>query len=304
VNSSREYKMKKYGLLLAAIVLLAPLAAVAKEKPEWRNWPMGDRMVGTIGYYRPKLNTDAAIALQGADIGALISFEETLGLSDSKGTAILALKWRISKRNELSLNYFKLDRDSNKDVELLVFIPEVCEPDCSVQLPISSLFNIESVDITYAFSAIFTEKHNLAFGLGLALQHLQFGFKPSENCVPTLGEEICDRVKPQEMKATAPLPTFKVVYQYAINDKWIVNTDMGYFALSLELDKDNGEEMSGRIVNASAGIQWKTWKHVGFNLGYKLFDVDLEYERSGTIPYKAEANYDYHGFILGIDGYF
>ena len=45
-------------------------------------------------------------------------------------------------------------------------------------------------------------------------------------------------------------------------------------------------------------------KHVGFNFGYKYFDVDLDYERSGTIPYKAAADYDYRGFVLGVDAYF
>jgi hypothetical protein len=293
--------MKKYGLLLLSMLLLSPLAAVAKEKPEWRSWPLGDRLVGSIGYYLPKLNTQAAIATQGDDVGVLISFEDTLGLSDSKGTGILAFKWRISKRNELSFNYFKLDRDSTKDVELLVFIPETCDPNCSIDLPISSAFNIESVDITYAFSAIFNEKHNLGLGIGLALQHLQFGFKPSENCDNAL---LCPLVEPKEAKATAPLPTFKVIYQYAINDKWIVNTDIGYFALDLELDDEKGENMSGQIWNISAAIQWRTWDHVGFNLGYKYFDVDLDYERSGNIPYKATADYDYRGFVLGVDAFF
>jgi hypothetical protein len=297
--------MKKFGLLLAAIVLLSPLAVVAKEKPEWRSWPLGARLAGSIGYYKPKLNTQAAIALGDDSVGALISFEETLGLSDSKGTGILALKWRISKRNEVSLNYFKLDRSSDQDVaiDFFVNIDDVVPPineEGSVELPISSVFNIESVDITYAFSAIFTEKHNLAFGLGLALQHLQFGFRPSSNCTG----EYCSQVEPAEAKVTAPLPTFKVIYQYAINDKWLVNTDIGYFELDLELEKEKGERMSGRIWNVSAAIQWKTWKHAGFNLGYKYFDVDLDYERNGTIPYKAAADYDYRGFIVGLDGYF
>jgi len=293
--------MNRYGLLLAIVIGLSPAIGAAKEKPEWRSWPLGDRLVGSVGYYRPKLNTQAAIATQDETIGALISFEDTLGLSNTKGTGILAVKWRISKRNELSLNYFKLDRDSDKDVALRVFVDETeCAGGCDVQLPISAVFDIESVDLSYAFSAIFTEKHNLAFGLGLALQNLKFGFKPSENCE----DALCSLIEPKEAKATAPLPTLKVIYQYAINDKWYVNTDLGYFALDLELDDEKGENIGGRIWNVSAGIQWKTWKHVGFSLGYKYFDVDLDYERSGTIPYKAAADYDYRGFVLGLDGYF
>jgi hypothetical protein len=189
--------MKKLGLLLAAIVLLSPLAAVAKEKPEWRNWPLGDRMIGSIGYYKPMLDTNAAVSDSNGNIGALISFEDTLGLSDSKGTAIASVSWRISKRNNLSMNYFKLDRNSTQDSTIQVFIPVLDPPpEFTVQdvtLPLSAVFNIESIDITYSFSAIFNEKHNLGLGLGLAVQKLQFGFKPSENCTGA----ICSVVEPR-----------------------------------------------------------------------------------------------------------
>ena len=299
------FTLFRWTLIPVLMAMLFTVPAAAKDKPEWRSWPLGDRLIGTVGYFKPKLRTEAGIATQGEKVGTLISFEETLGLSDSKATGILGLKWRISKRNALAANYFKLDRSSDNDVAIDFFVniddvdPPISE-EGSVELPISSVFNIESFDITYSFSAIFTEKHNLAFGLGLALQNLQFGFKPSANCEG----EYCSQVEPLEAKASAPLPTFKAVYQYAINDKWLVNTEVGYFALDLELEKDKGENLDGRIWNITAGIQWKTWKHVGFNLGYKFFDVDLDYERSGTIPYKAAANYDYRGFVLGLDGYF
>jgi len=291
--------MNKYGVVLAAVIALSPALGIAKEKPEWRSWPMGDRVIGSVGYYKPKLETNAAVSDSNGNLGALISFEDTLGLSDNKGTAIGAVWWRISKRNSLSLNYFNLDRSSSQDSTIGIFIanptppPDFFEQD--VTLPLSAVFNIESIDITYAFSAVFREKHNLAFGLGLALQNLQFGFKPSENCTGS----VCDLVEPREAKATAPLPTVKVIYQYAINDKWIVDTDIGYFALDLELD--NKEDLSGRIWNASATIRWKAWDHVGLNLGYKLFDVEVDYQKRDLV---AAANYNYRGFVLGLDAFF
>jgi hypothetical protein len=292
--------MKKYGLLLAAIVVLSPAIVAAKEKPEWRSWPLGQRMIGAVGYYKPKLETQAAIGDANGYLGALISFEETLGLSDSKGTAIADIQWRISKRNSLAINYFKLDRSSSQDSTLRVLVPNLDPPPTAVvidvTLPISAVFNIESVDITYAFSAIFTEKHNLAFGLGLALQNLQFGYRPSENCT---NEVLCSLVEPREAKATAPLPTFKAIYQYAINDKWLVDTSLGLFAVDLELD--DTEDLDGEIWNISAGILWKTWDHVGFNLGYKYFDVDINYQKRDLI---AAAKYKYSGFVLGINAFF
>jgi hypothetical protein len=287
---------KSNGLLtlaLAAFLLSSPL--VAKDKPEWRNGPLGERFYATIGYYKPSLRTEASVSDSEGNLGALISFEDTLGMSDSEGTAIIGAGWRISKRNSLSVNYFKLDRSSTQDSTINIYIDTDPPREEDVTLPLSSVFNIQSMDITYGFSAIATEKHNLAIGLGLAVQDLEFGFRPSENCVG----EVCSLVEPRSAKATAPLPTLKLLYQYAITDKWIVAANIGYFALSLELD-DN-EDLSGQIWDAGASIAWKTWKHVGFKLGYKFFDVDFEYEKREL---KAEANYDYRGFVLGVEAYY
>jgi hypothetical protein len=295
VNKSNGILAQLLALALATFLLSSPLAA--KEKPEWRNGPMGDRFYGFVGLYRPSMRTQAAISDAGGNVGALISFEDTLGLSDSEGTAIVGLGWQISKRNSLSFNYFKLDRSSTQDsvVKLIVDDPPL-ERDFT--LPLSSVFNIESMDITYSFSAIANEKHNLGIGLGLAIQDLQFGFRPSENCDVSEFPD-CALVEPREATATAPLPTLKLLYRYAINDKWIVDASLGYFALSLELD--NKEDLSGRIVDAGAGVTWKTWKNVGFKLGYKYFDVDLEYAKRDL---RAEADYDYRGFVAGIEAYY
>ena len=290
--------LRALPLLLATIMLALTTSVSAKEKPEWRNGPLGDRFFATIGYYKPSLRTQAGISDAEGNLGALISFEETLGLSDSKGTGIVGLGWRISKRNALTLNYFKLDRNSTQDSTISIFIqPDPNQPPIEeeVTLPLSSVFNIESMDITYSFSAIAKEKHNLGLGIGLAVQDLEFGFKPSENCTGSL----CDLVEPRSAKATAPLPTFKVLYQYAINDKWILAANVGYFALSLELD--NKEDLSGQIIDAGASISWKTWEHVGFALGYKYFDVDLDYQKRELV---AKADYDYRGFILGVEAYY
>lgn len=288
--------------LVSSLALLNLIAAnaMAKDKPEWRSWPMGERLYGSIGYYRPKLSTKAAVSDEDGNLGALISFEDSLGLEDNKSTPIFSVAWRISKRNALSVNYFELDRSAQTDNSTIsIFIPNDAPPPDSIEteltLPLSSFFNIESADITYTFSPIFTEKHNLGLGIGLALQTLEFGFQPTVDCnIP----ECDDFGEPRKAKATAPLPTLKMVYQYAITDKWIIDTSLGYFALELELDSN--EDIGGSIWNAAASVRWKTWQHVGFDLGWKYFDVDADYQKRSL---KAAADYKYSGLFFGINGY-
>ncbi|TDJ43077.1 MAG: hypothetical protein E2O50_05390 [Gammaproteobacteria bacterium] len=292
--------MKKYGLLLISIVLLSPLAVTAKEKPEWRSWPLGDRLIGTVGYYKPTLDTKAVVSDSDGNLGALISFEETLGLSDNKGTAIAAIAWRISKRNSLTMNYFKLSRDATQNSEVGIFITNPMPPPESIEvkvtLPITAAFDIESIDLSYAFSIIFTEKMNLAVGIGLALQELTFGLQASDDCtIPACS----DFGAPRTVSSTVPLPTINFLFQYAINDKWIIDTNIGY--LDVELELEQSENLGGRIINLTAGIRWKTWDHFGFNLAYKLFDVEIDYAKRNL---RAAAEYKYKGFMLGMQGFY
>ena len=69
----------------------------------------------------------------------------------------------------------------------------------------------------------------------------------------------------------------------------------------MELELDQSENLGGRIINATAGIRWKTWDHFGFNLAYKKFDVEIDYRKRDL---RAAAEYKYKGFVLGIQGYF
>lgn len=288
-------------LSVAILVASISMSAVAKEKPEWRSWPLGTRLVGGIGYYMPELRTEAVVSDSNGNLGALISFEDTLGLSDSESTPIAFVGWRISKRNYLEMNYFELDRSASQDSTIGIAVTNPNPPPDylteSVTLPLSAVFNIRSIDITYAFSPIFTEKHNLGLGIGLALQELEFGYQASENCDV---QPACSNFgAPRTADAVVPLPTFKLIYQYAINDKWLIDTNIGYIALDLELDSK--ENIGGQIWNVSAAVRWKTWNHVGFNLSYKYFDVDLDYQKRDLV---AVANYDYRGVLVGIEAYF
>lgn len=293
-------KLRRSCLVPLAVFALLSQPAVAKERPEWRSWPLGARITAAIGYYDPKLETKGAVSDANGNLGALISFEDTLGLSDNEGTAIGFLNWRISKRNALGLNYFKLNRSASQDSTIVIAVANPSPPpdflQTEVTLPISAKFNIQSLDITYTFSPIFTERHNLGIGLGLALQELEFGYQASENCESILCEQFGP---PRIANSTAPLPTLKLVYQYAINDKWIVDTSIGYFALDLELDTN--ENIDGSLWNVGAGIRWKAWEHAGFSLGYKYFDVDLGYEKRNLA---AKAIYKYQGFVVGADAFF
>lgn len=287
-------------ILLAVLTGMLSGPVVAGEKPEWRSWPTGARFSGFVGYYRPKLNTQAVVSDENGYLGGLISFEDTLGLDSNKSTFLAYVDWRISKRNQLRFDYFQLDRAATQDslVTLSAVNPDP-PPDFlvrEVELPLSAKFNIKSYNLTYAFSPLFTPRHDLAIGLGLALQKLEFGYQPTSDCnIPA-----CDQFgDPRSVDSTAPLPTFNILYTYSFNENWQLRGNIGYLELGFELD-DN-ESLDGSIVNGSVGAVWAPWKHVGFSIAYKFFDVDVDYEKRDL---RAKADYDYKGFVFGVSAFY
>ncbi len=284
------------GSILAILLAGVSATALGGEKPEWRSWPTGERVSLGYSYYKPNLDTVASIRDVDFPLGAEISFERNLNLDSRKGTSLADFRWRISKRNSLRFNYFDLSRSSFESASgARLFVGDA---EIDITLPIESFFDVTVYDVSYAFSPIMTAKHDLSVGLGISLQEYKFGirgisFDIGGITIP-LGQLVDERVE-----ITAPLPTFKAGYRYAFNDKWMLDLNGGW--LEVELQLDDSEDLTGRILTADAAIRWKAFKYASFRLGYQYFDVDIEYRKRAL---EGTVNYTYKGPLIGADVFF
>ena len=133
------------------------------------------------------------------------------------------------------------------------------------------------------------QKKELFVGLGISLQDLAFGIQGTESS-PIPGETINST-----LESTAPLPTLNIGFDYAFSDKWVFQSRLGW--LAVELDFGTDEDLSGEIINATAGIQWRAFKNVGFSAYYQLFDVSVDYLDAGV---RFAIDYNYNGPVLGV----
>ena len=167
-------KLFRWVFVPVSLGMLLAMSAAAKEKPEWRSWPSGDRVYGSISWFKPSIDTQASIGDSSGNLGATINFETSLGLADSKSTALAGLNWRISKRNGITFDYFRLDRSATKVDGITIEIGDSSFTP-SLNFPVASSFDIEAYNLRYSFSAIATEKMDLTLGIGVSLQDLSFG---------------------------------------------------------------------------------------------------------------------------------
>ena len=278
--------MKTTRLCIASLILVIISLPIAAQGADWEDWPTADRWTISAGYFTPDLDTTIIVTDANGNVGTGISFEKNLGLDDSESTVLLNIDWRFFKRHALSYRYFDLQRSATTTSSVLIRIgDEVFD----VNLPIQSFFDITAHEISYSYSLMLDQKKELFVGLGISLQDLALGIQGTASS-PLPGEIINST-----LDSTAPLPTLNVGFIYAFSDKWVFQSRLGW--LAVELDFGAGEDLSGEIINATAGIQWRAFKNVGFFAHYQLFDVNVDYLDTGV---RFAIDYDYNGPVLGV----
>ena len=279
-------KLQVRTLTLVAAVLTAGSPLAAQSESNWDDWPLADRWTVSAGYFVPDLDTTVIVTDENQIVGTGISFEKNLGLDNSKGTALLGVDWRFARRHLLSYRYFDLSRSSiSTDSTVTIAIGETV---FDLTLPIQSFFDVTANEVSYAYSLLFDERKELAIGIGLSVQDLELGLQGTASS-PQPGAIIDSR-----LDSTAPLPTLNVGFDYAFTDRWLFVSRLGWLAVEADFAAD--EELSGEIINATIGISWHAFEHVGFFAHYQVFDVDVDYLESGDL---FAIDYNYKGPVIG-----
>ncbi len=271
--------MRRHWLISSlAFLLIAVGPAYAQGDPEWRSWPMGQRVGIDVGAFFANLETNIQLDSANGLLGAGISFEQDLGLSDTVSRPMAAAYWRFFKKHRLDFSYFKLDRSGQGSSTVNIRFGEW---EFQADLPIQAFFDVEITNLGYSYSILFDEKKELSLGLALSFQDLSVGLQGVVAGQP-LGVSESESV-------LAPLPTFTGKFSYAFTPKWILDTSVGYFTIELD---SGGDELAGDVLSLNAGIRWQLLKHFHLGLLYQYFSVDVKTKneaRLWTIDYKYDG---------------
>ena len=269
---------------IVAGVLLLTLASIAHADDDWREWPLGDRLKLSLGVYLPDLDTVTTVSEVDGLEGTEIDFEDDLALDDDESTFFGSLEWRFLKRNKLTFNYYSLERDATtRTQDVIIFDGTIFPPGIGVD----SFINADIYELNYSFSFIFSERMNLAAGVGISAQDYEIGI--ASTLIPQLREEE---------DFVAPLPTLNLEFQYALTDNWSIDLQGGWLDAEFDI---NDNEVDGRIITANAGLRWKVFKYLGVTAGYTYFDLDGDFSDSNT---EADIAVEYKGPQLTVDLFF
>jgi len=274
-------KIQFQPCLVALILLLTPGVLLAQTS-DYHPY-ISDRFTASLGAMRSSnaFNFESdAIGAPGDDI----DFDDSLNVSDNSTFFNGQIKWKFGNEQKwaLSAQYFSNDAKGDailtEDIEWdgLTF-GEGTNVGAGVKVGVTRLFVGRNL----------IKNEQTEFGLGIGLHNLDLN-------VYIEGEAFVNGettgVRRAEVGDNQPLPNIGGWYHYSPAKKWLIHTRVDWISANIG-------DYDGSLWNVSLGVAYQPWRHVGFDLYWQYFGIDLKVDKD---DWKGGADMSYSGPVLGM----
>jgi hypothetical protein len=210
----------------------------------------------------------------GLGVGSLIDFEDNLGLEETNIIGTFMFRMRLSGRWHLEAEYFKLDRDNERQSTRTIDWGDLNIP---VNTTARATFNLEDARVSVGYSFFRTKDKEIGIGLGAHWTWLEAGLSTRN-----FGS--------QAAKESAPLPVITLYARVALTDRWLLG--LRFDRLSL----DTGD-VKGDVFSSGLDFVYQPWRHFNFGIGYRAINFQIS---STSEDWRGEAQIQQNGPVLFI----
>jgi hypothetical protein len=222
------------------------------------------------GKYHPFLSSPFQIGLgvfsttSETEIGGEISdtdLQDSVHTSDDQSTAMLDLRWRYTENWSFEANYWESNSDRRETLNQdFTFDGETYEAGTFLEA------GLDSSVARLFWGRSFNRTARTDWGVGLGLHWLDLDVYVKGKVV---GSAPSDGEVRASASAGAPLPNFGIWYMHSWSPKWVVITRLDWLDITFD-------EFSGRMIDASVGVNYQMSDHFGVGLAFNTFDIDLD----------------------------
>jgi hypothetical protein len=262
------------AMVMAVSLLSLARSALAEEDIERiPDHPvLSDAWYVSAGALWAESNVTANLNSGAIGAGALIDFEDDMGLDESSLIGLFDARWHFTKRWQLEVEYFKLDRDNEKQVQRVVDWGNLNVPINGVA---KGTFNIEDFRVSVGYSFFRSKDKEVGVGLGAHVAKLGAGLSTRN-----FGSEFASQ--------TAPLPFLNVYARMALTDRWLLTMRVDRLSL------DTGD-IDGKIFSSGLDVIYQPWRHFSVGLGYR----DINFQIASTSEdWRGKAQVQQSGPVL------
>ena len=216
--------------------------------------------------------------------GDEIDFEDSLGISHHSTLFNGQIRWKFGKARKWSLfgQYFsnnaKGETELTEDIEWDgVLFREGSFVGSGVKLAVTRVF--------IGRSFIKNAQHD--FGIGAGLHNLDME-------VYIEGEIFADddttEFQRVEVGDNQPLPNIGAWYNFSPAKRWLLHARVDWISANIG-------DYDGTLWNTSVGVNYQAWRHVGFDLSWQYFNLNLKVDKD---DWKGGADMTYSGPVLAM----
>lgn len=187
--------------------------------------------------------------------GAIIDFEDDLGLDEENFIGLVTFRARFFERWQFEAEYFKLDRDNERVLSRTIDWGDETIP---IDAAVRSAFNLQDTRVSFGYSFYKSKDKEVGIGLGAHVTKLDARLSS-------------ERREGQAAAETAPLPFLTMYARMALSDHWLLNIRVDRLSL------DTGS-IDGKVFSSGTEFVYQPWRHFAISLGYR----DINYQVSST----------------------
>ncbi|MBL6758040.1 MAG: hypothetical protein ISQ11_16700 [Planctomycetes bacterium] len=238
------------------------VAAPGPESP----WATFGLEVGSVS---SAVDSTVRVGLAGAGVG--LDLEDLLGLSRSNTTAKAKGYWRFSgnQRHRVDLSWLDLNRQGSKTVSQDINLGN--GDVITAGTAATTRLDLRLIQAQYSYS--FFQDDRVDLGVGGSLYVLPIDFQLEASGVSDASDSF---------GVTAPLPAVGLRFDFAINPRWQLQSDLNVFYIEFD-------DYAGALTNWSGGVEYRPWDHFALGLGLESFALRVEQNGTTDVPGVSEA---------------
>jgi hypothetical protein len=125
------------------------------------------------------------------------------------------------------------------------------------------------------------------FGIGIGIHNLDLSvFIEGEVMIDDLTSEF----QHGDASKSQPLPNVGGWYNFSPARKWLLHTRLDWISANIG-------DYNGTLWNTLVGVNYQAFRHVGFDLSYQYFDLNLKIDKT---DWRGEVHMRYSGPVIGM----
>jgi hypothetical protein len=191
--------------------------------------------------------------------GTLVSFEDDLGLEDSRTLQRFGVQWRPFRKHELAATYFSAPRTGLEQIDRDITFRDEVYP---VSALVTTQFDLDYASLTYTYWARRGDRDGLGITLGVATLAMDAALTAEQE-----GESV---TVTQRAETEVPVALAGLQGRVALLPRLHAEASVS------TLPRVTIEDYTGRALTAAARLEYRPLSWLGIGAAYHYFNLDVD----------------------------